>query len=292
MERDGDHRLMDEIVLDSENKQSLEETAEDDFESEASTDPVDNMRKRKNASGVWMFATKTKDGATCGICGVFKPNKYGSTTAIISHILNKHKGSEEAKSLEKSIEEKSIAEAAEKKKKEDKAAKQSSLLNFVKRSGTITKAKKEKIDDALTEYIVGNNESFATAENPFLRKLLSIADPDYTAPSASTVARSIDKKASDVKKKLRDKIVSDVEKAGHKTISVTVDGGTSKGRRKTKKNAVTVHRTTKGFKLKNDTLAMIKICGWKDDWTVNWTTDGAAVMVSARRHGAHPQVVG
>ena len=105
------------------------------------------------------------------------------------------------------------------------------------------------------------------------------------------------------------KIILDVEEAETNTISVTIDGGTSKDRMKTKKNAVTLHRTTKDFKLKSDTLAVVTISGsqnasdvrtqlkevvsrfgYREEWKLNMTTDGAPVMVSARAPGRHPLV--
>ena len=112
-----------------------------------------------------------------------------------------------------------------------------------------------------------------------------------------------------IKEDLKKEIILDVEEAETNTISVTIDGGTSKDRMKTKKNAVTLHRTTKDFKLKSDTLAVVTISGsqnasdvrtqlkevvsrfgYREEWKLNMTTDGAPVMVSARAPGRHPLV--
>jgi hypothetical protein len=320
MDSDSDSSIVEIIDEDEgprgDRRDVVEEAPGDNVAEDEVTGADDNTttRKRKKPSPVWKYAKKVKkdgnDGGECGICGVFKPSKYGTTSNMINHILNVHKGSDEAKQLKVEVEEKAKNDAETKKKSEEKKKNQGSILQFIKRSGKINKSKKEAIDDAFVEFVVCRNESFAVADDHFFRKLMFEAEPDWIAPSASTLIRKFDTKAVKIKEKLKSELLEDIKKAGNKTISITVDGGTSKDRKKTKKNAVTIHRTTKDFKLKSDTLAVVKVngsqnaddvrkqvkevlktYGYQEDWVLNMTTDGAAVMVSARARYRHPQVL-
>ena len=189
------------------------------------------------------------------------------------------------------------------------------MLQFITKKSAIDKNKKSKIDDALTEFVITTNQSFLTSDNHFFRKLIFAAEPNYVAPSDTTVVRNCDKKGEEIRKLLKLDIIKDLENVdhNHKVASITIDGGTSKDNKKTKKNAVTLHRTTKDFQtrpcslnriyfsgeIKSDTLAVIKICGsqnaedirkqlkevldkygYDSSWKINATTDGARVMVS------------
>lgn len=73
---------------------------------------------------------------------------------------------------------------------------------------------------------------------------------------------------------------------------------------------MTVARCDKDFVMKKDIIKMIKCdgsqtgkkiredvkteleskAGWKEDWSVNWTTDNEAKQVNARLPGKHPEV--
>ena len=100
--------------------------------------------------------------------------------------------------------------------------------------------------------------------------------------------------------------------AGQVTIDDQINSGKGEKKRRQQQARVTFHRTTKDFKLKSDTLAVIKISGsqnandvrrqfkevlqkygYDESWRINMTTDGASVMKSARAGrapGRHPQV--
>ena len=105
--------------------------------------------------------------------------------------------------------------------------------------------------------------------------------------------------------------MKDVKDAGHRTISITSDHGTSSDQFRTKKNALTLARTTKDFVIKKDVLTMItckgpqtgqqiredvkqsliEYAGWEENWMVNWVTDNEAKQVNARNPTKH-QLVG
>ena len=129
-------------------------------------------------------------------------------------------------------------------------------------------------------------------------------DRNYVAPSAKTLTALIDEKIISKKKCLKDEILQDIEEAGTNTVSITCDGGTSGDKMKTKKNALTIHRTTNDFKIKSDTLDLMEAIGpqnasylrgrtkvelqrfgYGSNWIINWTTDGAPNMTAARRSG-------
>ena len=80
--------------------------------------------------------------------------------------------------------------------------------------------------------------------------MLFTCEPNYIVPSRRTITRRIDEKAESCKELLKK------ENAGHKTISITCDEGTSSDRFKTKQLAVTIHRTTADFEVNTDTLAV------------------------------------
>ena len=87
----------------------------------------------------------------------------------------------------------------------------------------------------------------------------------------------------------------------HKTITITSDHGTSSDQYRTKKNPLTIARTTKDFVIKKHVLKMITCegpqtgqhiredvkkalkedAGWEEDWTVNWVTDNESKQKNA-----------
>lgn len=311
----GLEETLAERTVDSQEGEVVEAMEDEDVveEAEAANARAGGGKGRKWSSPVWNYGTKVNNGAICNICKVFKSSKYGTTSNMTSHILSKHKDTPEGKKLKVEVENKR-KDGADKKKAADKLAIEKkkadgSMLKFVKISGVLDKDKKICIDNALVEYMVCHNVSFATTENHFFRQLMFEAEPNWIAPSDSTVIRRFDVKLEKVRKELKKEIIADIMEAETNCISITMDGGTSKDRMKTKKNGVAIHRTTKDFKLKSDTLAVTKITGsqnadevriqlkqvlelygYNEDWTVNMTTDGASVMVSARASGRHPQV--
>ena len=110
-----------------------------------------------------------------------------------------------------------------------------------------------------------------------------------------------DELAISVEEDLKKEIVKDMSEAGHKTISVVSDHGTSGDRFRTKKNAVVVLRTTKVFVIKKDVVkmltcdvsqtghrikeevkdALVATAGYEEDWIINWKTDGEAKQLNA-----------
>jgi hypothetical protein len=90
---------------------------------------------------------------------------------------------------------------------------------------------------------------------------LFIAEPNYICPSRPRHTRNFDKAAVKVKDDLKKEIIRDVNEAGHKTVSITSDHGTSSDTYRTKKNAVTLARTTKNFVIKKDTITLINCEG-------------------------------
>ena len=97
-------------------------------------------------------------------------------------------------------------------------------------------------------------------------------------------------------------IIKDVEEAGHLTISITSDHGTSHDKHRSKKNVVTVIRTTKDFKINSNIVKMIRCqgsqtglkirqdvkevlaegAGVDGTWRVNWVTDNESKQINAR----------
>ena len=188
--------------------------------------------------------------------------------------------------------------------------KQPSILNFSKRRGLMDPMKKKKLDAALVRMTIGMNRPFDDVENHYLREVLHVAEPNYLAPSRRTHTVHFDSEAVVVQLNLMKDIVKDVNEAGHKTINITSDHGTSSDQFRTKKNALTVARCTKDFIIKKDIVKMIKCegsqtgqkiredvkqalqeqAGWEAGWTVNWVTDNESKQVNARHPNKHPEV--
>ena len=157
---------------------------------------------------------------------------------------------------------------------------------------------------------VGMDRPFDDVENYYFRQLLFIAEPNYICPSRRRHTSNFDQAAIKVEEELKKDIVKDIIQAGHKTVSVTSDHGTSSDISRTKKNALTLARTTKNFVIKKDTITLIECegsqtgakiredvkkalihgAGWKEDWTVNWVTDNESKQVNARDPTKHAQI--
>ena len=272
------------------------------------------VRKRKLVSPVWNFAEKVGPSkARCTViangitCGVIVGCKDGCTSNLIHHIKIQHSGTPEAENLTKKI---SDSQAAKAKKREEsqKLKSQPKITDFVQVKSYIDNRTKKRVDDALEDFIVGNNQPFELTENTFFRKLLFTANSGYIAPSRKTVTRIIDMKVEKVKEDLKKEIEKDIEE--YKRVAVTSDGGRSHNKLKTKKNSVTVHRIDKDWVVKSDTIALpiakgsqtgavirtavldalVKF-GYNDSWKVLFTTDGDSAARSARAIGRHPGIV-
>ena len=140
--------------------------------------------------------------------------------------------------------------------------------------------------------------------------MLFIAEPNYIVPGRKRHTANFDKEALNIVVELKKEIVRDVNEAGHKTICITSDHGTSDDQFRTKKNALTVSRCTKNYVIKKDIVKMIKCegsqtglrikkdvklslterAGWESSWTVNWVTDNEAKQVNARAPDKHHEV--
>ena len=154
------------------------------------------------------------------------------------------------------------------------------------------------------------NRPFSDVENHHFRNLLFIAEPNYIVPGRKRHTANFDKEALNIVEELKKEIVRDVNEAGHKTICITSDHGTSDDQFRTKKNALTVSRCTKNYVIKKDIVKMIKCegsqtglrirkdvklslterAGWESSWTVNWVTDNEAKQVNARAPDKHHEV--
>lgn len=287
------------------------ENNSDEEEEDDARQTVDNshVKKQRKSSCVWKYGTKIVGGAQCNLCGKKYSSKLGNTSNLINHIKIKHRGTAEEEALTKELaEEKRFKEDKLKKKKADRKQ-QTSLLNFINRSGSIDQKKKEKITDSIVNFVIQDITHFDVVEKPSFRKMMFTCEPNFVVPSRRTITRKIDEKAEESKKALKQEILSDLEKAGHKTVGITCDEGTSSDKFKTKKLAITIHRTTEHFELKSDTISVEKCVGsqtaatiraevkeelskfgYDSSWTINWTTDGPTVMVSARAKGRHAEV--
>ena len=84
---------------------------------------------------------------------------------------------------------------------------------------------KEKMDNALADFLMMENLSFAKVLKYSLRKLLLITCPDYLAPSDTTIKYLINHKYEKCAEALKEDIIKDLVVARHITISVTFHGG-------------------------------------------------------------------
>ena len=270
------------------------------------------LRKVKEPSAVWKVAERVGGGAKCNFCKKIYKCAQGSTTNIIAHMQSKHQSREEVKIL--------VSEQRKKKQKitvkrcqtEKKRIENNQPLisNFSNRRGLMDVLKRKKLDSALVKMTICMNRPFSDVENFHFRNLLFIAEPNYIMPSRKRHTSNFDAEAVKVVDNLKNEIIKDVTEAGHKTICITSDHGTSSDQFRTKKNALTVARCDKDFVIKKDIIKMIKCdgsqtgkkiredvkteleskAGWKEDWSVNWTTDNEAKQVNARLPGKHPEV--
>ena len=271
-------------------------------------------KKRKDQAPVWNQCADRLDGGKgkCNFCSKIFTCTGGSTSTLVAHLRSKHSHLVQVKNLINESNRKRMEAKLEntRKRKREEASFQPSITNFTGRRGVIDPVKKRKIDDALVRMTIGMDQPFDNVENFYLRELVFVLEPNYICPSRARHTRNFDKAALKVKEDLKNEIVRDITEAGHKTISITSDHGTSADKYRTKKNALTLARTTKNFVIKKDTITLIhcegsqtgaKIrsdvkkalmlgAGWKEDWTVNWVTDNESKQANARDPTKHPQV--
>ena len=282
-----------------------EDNTTDDDDDEGLEEPV---RKQREAAAVWdECAKRVEGGAKCLICKKMIRGKDSNTSNINKHVFQKHPTHAAAKRLSSALTTKREKASLAKKLKAKKATAKPSILNFVTRRGLIDPVKSKRLDEALVEMTIAMNKPFNDVENHFFRKVIAIAEPNYIVPSVTTHIKRFDEAAVSVREKLKKEIVKDLAEAGHNVISVTSDHGTSADRFRTKKNVVNVIRTTKDFRIKTSIVKMIKCkgsqtglqirkdvkealedgAGMRNDWIVNWMTDGEAKQKSARNPTYH-----
>ena len=128
--------------------------------------------------------------------------------------------------------------------------------------------------------------------------------------SADKARRMFDEMAIKVESDLKVEVKTDITEAGHKTVHIVSDHGTSSDALKTKKNVVVASWTTKDFVLKTDTIDVIpsissqtglqiktdmKKCleekiGLDSSFRITWKTDNASNEANARKPNSHASV--
>ena len=270
-----------------------------------------DSKKRKREGEVWNCLTPLKEGGgKCNFCEKVFPMKQGSTSNANRHLLAAHFKEEAVKSLEKALKDKQEVKKVKIELQKKKLASQPSLTSMIIRKGPIDKTKSSKIDAAVIKWIVKSNKAFNVVEDSDFRRMMFEAQPNYVCLSGKGVTNKFDKMSDEVVKNLKTEIIEDVTKAGHFTVHLMSDHGTSNDILKTKKNVLILARTTENMEIKTDTVAvipsigsqtglqirkdikeaMISSAGYDSSWTVCWVTDGAANVKNARKPGAHPSV--
>ena len=74
---------------------------------------------------------------------------------------------------------------------------------------------------------VGMNLPFSIVDNHYFQNLIFTAEPNYITPSRRRHTLNFDKEALVVQESLKKEIIKDITDAGHKTIHITSDHGTS-----------------------------------------------------------------
>ena len=261
------------------------------------------LRKMKDPSPCWNFFEKQDNTAKCTLCNTVV-GRIDTTSNMFNHLYVRHKNNPQIIQLKKDVEglkRKRQEEKEEREKKKVKTGRQTTLLNFAKK-GNPNPAKHKRMDDALVKWTTCNNMAFDQVESHFFRNFVFQADPSYICPGRKTHTKRFDDAAVKVKEMIKNDIVDDLVKAGHKTLTCVSDHGTSDDMKKTSKNVVVVHRGTKDFKIRANIVEMIRAegrqtaskiksdvkqtlevgAGLQPDWLVNWVGDGEPKQVCAR----------
>ena len=283
----------------------------DSNENENAAVSILDAKKRKHEGGVWNCITPLKDGGgKCNYCEKTFPMKNGSTSNANRHLLSSHFKEEAVKSLDKSLKEKQETKKVKIEIQKKKLASQPSLTSMIIRKGPMHKTKSSKIDASMIKWIVKSNKAFNVVEDSDFRRMMFEAQPNYVCLSRKGITHKFDKMSDEVVLNLKKEIVEDVTKAGHFTVHLMSDHGTSNDILKTKKNVLILARTTENMEIKTDTVAVIpsigsqtglqirkdikeavtNAAGYDSSWIVCWVTDGAANVKNARKPGAHPSV--
>ena len=228
----------DEEVSDSANNNTMQEE--------------DRLRLK---APIWSCAVKVGDTAKCKFCPKVLKVIDGSTSSITKHVKSAHSNRAEVREMIKILSLNKKLRFIKKNEKLKKTRSQSSIMNFTNRRGVLDNLQKKQIDNALVKMVVTMNKPFSDIENSFFRKFNFLLNRNYLAPSRFSLQRSIDKEAVNVKLSLKKEILKDTEK--NKFVTIATDHGTGHDVNKSKKNVVTLSRTTEDFVIKTDTVALI-----------------------------------
>ena len=305
---------MDPPNKDPDDPEVIPDTADDEDDTENNSAVVPSVldsKKRKYTGEVWNCLSRLQEGGgKCNYCEKKFPMKDGSTSNANRHLLSAHFNEEAVKVLDKSLKGKQEAKKQKIAEEKKKLASQPSLTSMIARKGPMDKIKKTKIDSSVVKWIIKTNKAFSVVDDPDFRRMMFEAQPNYICMSTNTVRNKFDKMSEDVSRDMKKEIIDDVTKAGHFTIHLMSDHGTSNDILKTKKNVLILSRTTEKMEIKTDTVAVIPSigsqtglqirkdikeavtneAGYDSSWTVCWVTDGAANVKNARKPGAHPSV--
>ena len=275
------------------------------------TDNNQNEVSVKKRAAVWTCINELRSGgAQCIFCDRTFKMQDKSTSNAIRHLQSVHPDEELVKQM--IISNKEVKNSKKRKREEEsrKKSHQPSIANLFPRKGPMDSKKQKQMTEAIVKYLIKANRPFQEVEHPDFRSLLFTANSSYVCPGRKTITRRFDEMAVKVSVDLKNEIKKEITEAGHKTIHIVSDHGTSSDVFKTKKNVVVASRTTKDFEIKTDTIALIKskdsqtglrirrdiketlidTVGWDETWTVCWKTDGAPNAVNARKPGAHATV--
>ena len=282
-----------------------------DFIDETDDNSNETTLHSKKKAAVWTCINELRSGgAQCKFCDRTFRMQDKSTSNAIRHLQSVHYDEDLVKQMVH-INRKQHASRKRKREEESKLkSHQPSIANIFPHKGPLDSKKQKNIVEAIVKYVIKANRPFQDVEHPDFRNLLFVANSSFVCPSRQTITRRFDDMALKVLADLKNEIKRDVTEAGHKTIHIVTDHGTSSDVFKTKKNVVVASRTTVNFEIKTDTVALIEskesqsgfrirkdiketlieTIGFDDTWTVCWKTDGAPNAVNARKPGAHESV--
>ena len=247
------------------------DTDADDSNSDEEEEVEDNVmvepvRKRKAPAPVWQYGgLKTEAGNKCSLCG--KVYRSGNSTSnLTDHIIKKHKKSPEGQKLKELRDGKRVKVNLEKtlkaKKKEKKVQfNQVSIINFTKKGAPLDAFKKKKIEEAIIELIVIENEALNLVDKHSFRKLLHVIEPSFICPSRSTIRRKIEDFAEKTKKHFVEELAKDLREVQDPTVQLTSDHGTGGDKFRSHNNVLTISRCTKDYVIKTDIVAVIHCNG-------------------------------
>ena len=272
---------------------------------QAARHPVPGARR---GSPVYLCARKIDTNKfKCNYCKAQLLCPQGSTTSISTHMTRFHSKQPEVVQMVKILDDKRKEKEKSKKEKETEG-KQLSIKGFVTGGKPVDPVRKKKINAKLIDFIIANNESFSVVDSPSFRALIFELEPGLILMSRHSATRGADERAASARENLRTEILEDLKKAGHSTVSITSDHGTSRDSHRTRKNVLTISRTLEDFSIKCDTLdliiceesqtganirssvkaSLVKWAGYNaEKMTVNWVTDNEAKQVSARNPNYH-----